>query len=220
MPGGNIKGPMIKAIIFDRDGVLLDSESTNVEAAIETFARLGIEIRLSDKDRIVGRHPDDYLRYFHAKYKFDHFEYLSGQASAYEKNLKTAPLFAETINLVHLLKKNFRLALTTSSDKDTTAQVLERCGLKTEFDIIVTREEATRKKPDPEPYLLTAKKLKLSPAECLVVEDTNIGLTAAKRAGMKCIIIPNTYTRHQDFSAADLLVESARDITEEKIQQF
>jgi len=106
-------------------------------------------------------------------------------------------------------KKKIPLALTTSSKIESTMQVLQRAGLENTFEVIVTYEDYQRRKPDPESYLLTAKKLNLQPKDCVVIEDSYVGLCAAKSAGMKCIVIPNKYTKDQDFSKADLIVETA-----------
>jgi len=77
------------------------------------------------------------------------------------------------------------------------------------FTVMTTAEDTKTRKPDPESYLLTAQKLGVEVSECIAIEDSKIGLDAAKAAGMKCIVIPNKYTKDQDFSQADLIVHSA-----------
>ena len=81
------------------------------------------------------------------------------------------------------------------------------------FDALVTKEMCSKRKPDPQPYLITAEELHVLPDECVVIEDSWVGLIAAKAAGMKCIVIPNNYTKDNDFSSADLIVKSAKEIT-------
>jgi beta-phosphoglucomutase-like phosphatase (HAD superfamily) len=93
----------------------------------------------------------------------------------------------------------------------TTNMLLERIKkLSSYIDVIVTREDYKKSKPDPEPYLITAKKLNISPKDCVVIEDSLTGLKSAKSAGMKCIMIPTGLTKKQDFKEADLVVKSAK----------
>lgn len=82
------------------------------------------------------------------------------------------------------------------------------------FNVIVTHEDCESLKPDPEPDALTANKLGIEPKYCVAIEDTALGVESAKGAGMKCIVIPNEHTKHQDFSSADTVVKSASEIEE------
>lgn len=204
----------MKAVIFDRDGVIVDSESCNIIAAIKAFKQLGISIKEEEKKLVIGRHPDDYHKLFLKKYKFSYPEFRKIQKEMYQKLIESAPLLSKTIALVkELHKSNVKLALTTSSGKRGTDMVLEMAGLKGMFDLIITHEDYTKRKPDPEPYIVTARKLGVDPKDCVAVEDTSVGVESAKRAGMKCIVIPNRYTKGQDFSKADIVVESAENIS-------
>jgi len=116
-----------------------------------------------------------------------------------------------------LKKQNYKIALTTSSDLKTTKMLLKRIKKLNDYiDVIITRENYKKSKPNPEPYLVTAKKLKVKPNECVVVEDSLPGLKSAKSAGMKCIVIPTGLTKKQNFKEADLIVKSAKDINLEK----
>jgi HAD superfamily hydrolase (TIGR01509 family) len=203
----------MKAVIFDRDGVILDSESININSAVKAFQELGIAIKEEEKDWIVGRHPDDYKKLFLKKYDFSYEEFRKIQRKTYYELLESTPLFDETILLIRRLHKlKIPLALTTSSGLKSTLQVLKNANLENVFTIIVTYEDYKKRKPNPESYEITAKKLKLNPEDCVVIEDSSVGIEAAKNAGMKCIAIPNEYTKNQDFSKADLIVDSAKKI--------
>lgn len=200
----------MKAVIFDRDGVILDSESTNVDAAVMAFKELGIAIKEEEKDWIVGRHPDDYINFFLEKYDFSYEEFRKIQSKKYHELFETTHLFEKTVFLIKKLHKmKIPLALTTSSSKKSTLNLLHRAKLEDIFNVIVTFEDYKRRKPDPESYIMTAKKLGLNPKDCIVIEDSIVGVEAAKNAGMKCIAIPNKYTEKYDFSIADLIVDSA-----------
>jgi len=149
----------IKAVIFDRDGVLLDSESLNVSSAVEAFKELGIDIDEEDKKKIVGRHPGDYHKDFLGKYKFSYDKYKKLQADLYYAKFETTKLFEETISLVRELKVKYKLALTTSGSRITTTVLLKRLKMENTFDVVITAEDCKTRKPAPDPYLITAKQL-------------------------------------------------------------
>jgi len=204
---------MIKAVIFDRDGVIVNSESANIGAAAKALEKQGIKITKEEEKWIIGRHQDDYILPFEKKYQFSREQFLKNQREYYIELVHSVPVFREAVDFIHLLYgKNIPLALCTSSEAGVTLDLLKRINLDGYFSVIVTKDDCKKTKPDPESYLLTAKWLGLKPEECLVIEDTNIGLEAAKRAGMKCIVIYNEYTKDQDFSKADMVVNSAKDI--------
>lgn len=201
------------AFIFDRDGVILDSEKANLNSGVNAFKALGINLTEEEKKHIIARYPDDYIKYYQDKYEFSYEKFRELQILEYYELLKITPIFYNTINFIKTLKqKKIKLALTTSSNIISTEKVLIRTGLEDIFDVIVTYEDCSKRKPDPEPYLITAEKLGIDPFYCVVVEDSEIGLISAKKAGMRCIIIPNEYTKDQDFKKADLVVDSAEGI--------
>lgn len=212
---------MIKAFLFDRDGIILDSEFAHINAVIETFKKFGIKIKKSEHKIIIGRHPDDYLPELKKKYDFSIEEFWKVENKLYYKYFNKAPIFKEVIKLMgKLKKKKYKIALTTSSDLKTTKMLLKRIKkLNNYIDVIITRENYKKSKPNPEPYLVTAKKLKVKPSECVVVEDSLPGLKSAKKAGMKCIMIPTKLTKKQNFKEADLVVKSAKDIDLTKLLQ-
>lgn len=205
----------MKAVIFDRDGVILDTESCSINSTTKALSDLGISISDEEKSWIAGRHPDslEYKQYFLNKHDFSYEEFRKIQSKIYYKLFESTPLFDKTISLIKNLNKlKIPLALNTSSGKTSTLKVLARTNLEDVFDVIVTSEDYENRKPDPEAYLLTAKKLNLNPLDCVVIEDSNVGVESAKNAGMKCIAIPNEYTKTQDLSQADLITNSADEI--------
>ncbi|MBU1974919.1 MAG: HAD family phosphatase [Nanoarchaeota archaeon] len=203
---------MIKAVIFDRDGVIIDIEGIDIMSATKAFQELGIELTNEDKTKIVGRHPQNYFKFLE-KYNIPYDKFRPRQRELYYEEFDNANLFAETIGLIKRLHDmKLTLALTTTARRKSTNTVLKRAELEDIFNVIVTAEDYKTKKPDPESYILTAKKLGVKPVDCVVVEDSEVGMRAAKSAGMTCIIIPNDFTKKQDFTAADLVVESADEI--------
>ena len=199
---------MIKAFLFDKDGIIINSEAVHIAAVADAFQSLGISIDEEDKKHIVGRHPSDYVKHFSAKYAFSVEEFRTRQRARYYELIDQAPLIPEVITLIKQLQsEGFLLAVTTSSSMETTEMTIRQARLEEVFDTVVAKGDYERSKPEPDPYLVTAERLGVSPESCIVVEDTGLGLMSAKRAGMKCIVIPNEYTKGHEFSGADLIVQ-------------
>ena len=125
-----------------------------------------------------------------------------------------APMRGVRETVARLRELGLTLAITSSSVAASIAAILERLELRDAFALIVDGSEVVNGKPDPEAYLLTARKLGVAPADCVVFEDSHVGVVAAKRAGMYCVAVrnPRAQTR-QDLSAADVVVESMSDVT-------
>jgi len=210
---------MLEAVIFDRDGVIIDSEAMNINSSVEALKELGVELTKEDKKLIIGRHPEDYGKDFLKKYDFSFDKFRELQKIKYGKFLKDVPFFEKTILLIKSIHDNksygskILLGIATSSNTKDTMYVLEKEKLSDFFDAIVCKEDHLERKPHPEVYLTAAKKLGVVTKNCVAIEDTYLGLESAKCAGMKCIVIPNEYTKDQDFSKADLVVNSADEIT-------
>ena len=209
---------MIKAVIFDRDGVLVDSEFANVKAAELAFDEFGILLTQQEKEWIVGRHPDDYLIPFKEKYDLDYEKYRQLQRKHYSGIFQSTPIFEETIKFLKAIHhKGIALAICTSSNRELTSRLLERIGIQDLFQVIVAKGDYSKRKPDPEPYIVTAEKLGLEPEDCLVIEDSDVGLKSAINAGMKCIVIFNEFTKDQDFTGALRVTSSADKIDLEEV---
>lgn len=101
--------------------------------------------------------------------------------------------------------------------KNGTIDLLKGIGIYNLFKEVVTKEDYSKRKPDPEPYLVTVKKLGFQARDCLVIEDSEVGLKAALSAGMDCVVIYNQYTKEHDFLGAKLVVDSADQIDLDKL---
>jgi len=113
------------------------------------------------------------------------------------------------LNLIRAIKESgLKLGVATSSSPALAAILLERCEILPFFDVVVTTAEAGRSKPFPDVYLLAARKLGVSPANCIVFEDSPNGLSAAKKAGMFCIAVQTDSVDVRELSAADSLIGS------------
>ena len=126
-----------------------------------------------------------------------------------ENNFEVLPGVKYSLNL---FKNKYKLAITSSGSRKRINWMLNRLDVFNYFEIIVTASDVKLGKPNPEPYLITVKKLGLKSEECLVIEDAINGIKSAKSAGCKCVAIENKYTPEQDLSEADLVLESLEDV--------
>jgi HAD superfamily hydrolase (TIGR01509 family) len=108
-----------------------------------------------------------------------------------------------------------KLALVTSSYRDSTAEVLGAVGVARYFEVVITGDDVARPKPDPTCFLLAAGRLGVIASECLVLEDAEKGIIAADSAGMFSVAVPNSFTAGNDFSRAMRVLSSLDDVTEE-----
>ena len=209
----------VKAVIFDRDGVIINTEGVLIDSVKKAFKELGFIVQKEDIPQIIGRSYDVYKDYFLSKWDFDFEEYRRIQKELYYSNLDKAKFFEDTLELIKTLHaKKIPIAVTTSAGRDGTLLILGKAGIDQMFNVIVTKEDCKNLKPDPEPYITTAKKLQIESKFCVVIEDTALGVEAAKKAGMMCITIPNEFTKNQNFSMADVVVKSAKEV--ENILEF
>lgn len=203
----------VKSVIFDRDGVIINSECAVRVSVKKALSMHGVNVTEDDLEYIVGKSVNTYKDYFMSKWKFDFEIYRQAQKQLFLRELESASLFEETIKLINnLYARGIPLGLTTSAGKETTLAVLEKAGISDKFDVIVTKDDCVKLKPDPQPYLMTIEKLEMDPKQCLVVEDTALGVEAAKKAGAFCVAIPNEFSKNHDFSMADAVVNSATEI--------
>ena len=119
-----------------------------------------------------------------------------------------------------LLSEYFGLIVATNSNREHLDFVLKRFGLNQFFDDTVARQDYERAKPEPDAFLAALKKLGLARERCVVVEDTYRGVTAATRAGIACIAIPNAYTQNNDFRQAALVLSNLGEVTPEVVRSL
>jgi len=194
-------------VIFDMDGVLLDSEPFICQAACMMFAEKGLTV-----------HPDDFLPFVGAGEN----RYLGGVAEKYhfpinieQDKKRTYDIYLEIIKGrlhplpgVHdFIKKcrqmNKKIAIASSADLRKVRGNLQEINLPfSTFDAVITGEDVVHKKPSPEIFLAAAQKIGLNAQNCLVVEDAVNGVAAAKAAGAKCLALTTSFTQN-DLAAAD-----------------
>ena len=213
----------LRAVIFDMDGVLVDTEPIHSEIEKKLFWQLGVVI-----DKAV------HLNYMGASNEFMYTDLKSRfnlQASVeelirideafrcdYFKNLEVIPLKEGVINLLGEIKsEGLKLAVATSSSPAMAEIILNRCDIASWFDAIITTHEAGNSKPAPDVYLLAAERLGVSPANCIVFEDSSNGLLAAQSAGMVCVAIQSDVSIRNKLSKADQLIQTFTEITPSRL---
>ncbi len=203
------------ALVFDVDGVIADTEVLNAKASVEMFRQLyGIAVQPDDFRPFIGTGDERYVEGVAEKYSIsiDTQAAVERRAENFFKLLETAPLPAApgVLELVAAARQrdDVKLAIATSGQKAKQFPVIAGTGLKLEwFDVVITGDVISKKKPDPQIYLLAAEGLGLPPGRCVVVEDAPAGVQAAKSAGAVCVAVTSS-ADVGELAAADLIVDS------------
>ena len=206
---------MIKAILFDMDGVLSETQSLHAQVESEILGRYGIDLT---PDEITRRYAGvrtadffkDLLSVNNPSIDIDALM-LEKWHKVFEVARKEIPPIPGAVALVNLAaSNNLKLAVVTASPKEYADIVLSSLKIKDKFEIIVTGDQLKKGKPDPEGYLKAASGLSLRPDECVVIEDGRSGMQAAKSGGMYCI---GLVINKKDEYPADILVTNLSEIT-------
>ncbi len=220
----------LKALIFDCDGVLAETERDGHRIAFNrTFAAKGYDLQWDvalykelvkiggGKERMKHffertswppgtRDPEALIKELH-RLKTDYYTQIveSGE-------LPLRPGVARLVD--EAAEAGIKLAVCSTSNEKAVRTLIEKLlgpARKARFDVILAGDVVSKKKPDPEIYILVLDRLHLKPTECVVVEDNRNGLLAAKGAGMHCVVTTNGYTEDEDFREADLVVSELGD---------
>jgi beta-phosphoglucomutase len=189
---------MIKGVLFDMDGVLVDSEPFICQAAIMMFGELGVNVLPEDFHPFVGMGENRYIGGVAQKHgvNIDIEKAKSRTYEIYEIIVrgKLSPLPGVHEFISECREKGFRLALATSADRVKMEVNLREIGLSGEcFHSIITGLDVENKKPFPDIYIKAAQKIGLKPEECLVVEDAVSGIKAGKSAGCRCLAVTSSF---------------------------
>lgn len=210
---------MLGAVIFDMDGLLVDSEPFWVRAEIEVFRTAGLELREEDCARTKGLRIDDLVRYWHERRPW-------ATPSPREIEQRIVARVAEMIleggralpgvssALAAARGVTSRVALASSSAMPIIRAVLSRLALEGAFDVVISAESEPFGKPHPGVFLTTADKLGVPATSCVVLEDSLTGVLAAKSARMACVAVPERFPEHDPrFAIADTIVGSLERVT-------
>ena len=209
-------------IIFDMDGVLIDSEELHFKAYTQVLARLGANVSREEYARewiAAGRGPEYAVKAYSLPLSPEELRALKGPV--YHEILKAeACLMPGVIEALSRLRPRYPLALATNSNRADVGFVMERFQLQRFFKAVVTRECYALAKPEPDAFLAAAAALELPPSSCLVVEDSQRGIVAAHRAGAKCVAVPHAFTRDSDFSLAERVIADLDELTVELVEEL
>jgi HAD superfamily hydrolase (TIGR01509 family) len=202
-----------RAVVFDMDGLMVDTEPLQFAAfRRQLWDDYRIELHDEDVRAMVGHRIDENWRYLKARHDIpESIDTLIVRRDALYRPIleqEVAPLPGVVRLIARLAAAGYRLGLASSSPYWQIDTVVDRLDVRSHFAAFASGEEVAESKPHPAIYLLVARRLGRPPASCLALEDSEPGVTAARAAGMRCIAVPNAYTRGQDLSRADLILPS------------
>jgi HAD superfamily hydrolase (TIGR01509 family) len=204
------------AILFDMDGLMIDSEQTRAESFKIVIRKHGGIVK-ENIPQIIGVRALDNWKIMQKRYGLSESpdQLLEEGEAEYTKLIqKDMPLVMPGLfHLIdHIKKMNLKRAVVSSSRMEHITLKLNKLKIDDFFQAIVSGDMVTNGKPNPEGYLVAAGKLNVNPADCLVLEDAPSGVLAAKAAGMSCIAIPSPYSINGDFSQADYILKNLDEV--------
>lgn len=206
-------------VIFDMDGVIIDSEPIHQKCERKMFQILGINVSEDEHNAFMGTTDETWWSWLENKYELPikipeviqlkkklYMEYLRQ-----ETHIKPIPHVSELI--ADLYKNNFLLALASSSPHEQIDYILSCFKLENFFRLIISGEDVEKGKPNPEIFLRVSEIIRIPPESCIVIEDSYNGVSAAKSANMKCIGYINPNSGNQDLNKADILISSFNELS-------
>lgn len=205
---------MITAVIFDMDGLLIDSEPFWREAEMKVFIGYGIKLSETECRKTMGMRIDEVVKYWSLIYPEAQLniskianEIIQEVIALVNKKGKELPGVIKTIRFFK--DKGFKIAVASASNFELINTVVDKLGIREYFDHIESAEKLKYGKPHPEVFLTTAQKLNVEPMQCLVFEDSIFGVIAARAAHMKVVAVPDKANfEHTDYAIAHLKIPS------------
>ncbi len=202
------------AVLYDMDGVLIDSEPLWQDAEIDVFGRHGVLLTREDCATTMGLRVDEVVQHWYARRPWEGAscdslveEIVNEVINLVNSRGKAKPGVLQSLDVIASLGLSCGLA--SSSYLRIIQVVLEKLRIKDYFSVVHSAEFEKRGKPAPDVYLTAAREMGVEPHRCLVFEDSLNGVRAAKSAGMTCVAIPDPYSPREDLeAAADLSIET------------
>jgi HAD superfamily hydrolase (TIGR01509 family) len=207
---------MMRGVLLDLDGTLVDSEEQNAEAVARALATMGRPMTAEERHYVIGHGWREIYDHLEAGRPTGYaFEALLAAAARErerlirEEGLRVLPGVKEAIRR---LCARVPVGVVTGSAREEAELVLSLLGVRAALACVVTAEDVPRGKPSPDGFLLGASRLALSPGGCLAVEDSEAGIRAAHAAGMRCVAVAAGNFARQDQSGADVVIETLDDL--------
>jgi HAD superfamily hydrolase (TIGR01509 family) len=211
------------AVIFDMDGVLIDSVLFHWQAMNQVLGKYNIHIDDDQLHNFIGQSVVLQLQQisekFHTPLDITQIvEELKPIKDELQKGIQPKEGVEQLLQLLH--DNSVPIAIGTSSTTEDTKRKLTDAGILHNFETLVTHDDVVNHKPNPAVYLAAAENLNIPPSQCVVIEDAPSGIQAAKRAGMKCIAVLAPYTTADDLREADLIVHSLLEVDLKKVSNL
>ncbi len=204
---------MIKAIFWDNDGVLVDTEGLFFRANQETLAGVGISLKWEQFEEISLTRGKSVLRMADDPGTDTFVKLRQDRDARYANLLIREPLVIDGVReVLDGLRGKYVMGIVTSSGQEHFEIIHRQSELLPYFQFVLTMKDCPQTKPHPEPYLKALELCGFPPRECLVVEDSPRGLAAAVSAGIRCIVIPSKYTRGNNFTGAYKILNSVKEL--------
>jgi HAD superfamily hydrolase (TIGR01509 family) len=210
----------IAALIFDLDGLLADTEQLHCKAYQRALSETGVDLCETDYAEHwvrAGKGIADWVTLHHLTCDPNALRLRKAQHYLELLGSSLRPMEG-ALQILGAFHGRMKIALASSSYRDAVDGVLSGLGIAHFFQVIVSGLDVDQVKPAPDIFLKAAHDLGVEPSECLVLEDAEKGVIAAHRAGIRCIAIPNVYTRQHDFSKATKICSSLKEVTPDLLQ--
>lgn len=204
----------LNTVIFDMDGLLIDSEPLWNEAANEVFRMYGVSLSEEQYNTTTGLRTKEFVQWWFHKFNLGEAEHARAEQLIFEKVLQKVEDKGRIMPGVHhifrfFIEREFKIGIASSSPQSLIDLVIKICGIGKYVNGTATAEHLPHGKPHPQVYLDCAATLKASPLDCICFEDSFPGMIAAKAARMKCVVVPHhSQIRDERWGAADLKLSS------------
>jgi HAD superfamily hydrolase (TIGR01509 family) len=215
---------MIKALLFDFDGLMVDTEWAIYQSWLELYQSFGLPLDAADWVKVVGIIDDelDYFKDIQAQTGLTPDWGTVGRLRRQRERelVSSLPALPGVLSYLEDARRlGLRLGMASTSSLEWVSEHLSQRGLLDYFECIRTRDHVSKLKPDPEPYLSVLNGMRLEASQALALEDSHPGVTSAKGAGLYCVAVPNRLTRLRPPDHADLVLDSLEDLSLEELLQ-
>lgn len=211
-----------KAVIFDLDGVIVDSGEVHFKSWHDTLIKRGASFTREDFRRIFGKRNDAIIREFLGDITEGEAQKVAEEKEVLFRtiargNIRAIPGARELIK--SLKEKGFKVGLGSSTVPENVELILRTLDIDRYFDAVATGSDVAESKPSPQLFLLVARRLGVPAEHCIVIEDAPVGIAAAKSGGMKAVAVTSTNPR-ESLAGADLIIDSLEELTVSDLERL